>query len=146
MMVRPDAGGRAGGGAAPGGGSEPVGELVKQAAEQMAQLVRQEMALAVAEVKDKGRHAGIGAGMVGVAGMVGAYGGAAVLVAVIAVLALVLPVWGSALIVGAVLLAVAGVLGLKGRSQISRALPPVPEQAIQGARRDVAQIKERAQR
>ncbi|MBA9005277.1 phage holin family protein [Thermomonospora cellulosilytica] len=123
-----------------------TGELVKQAAEQISELVRAELRLAVAEVKDKGRHAGVGAGLFGGAGLVAAYGMGALVTAVIAGLAVALPVWAAALIVAVVLLAVAGVLAVMGRKETTRAAPPTPEQAIAGARRDVAEVKERARR
>ncbi|MFD0684458.1 phage holin family protein [Actinomadura fibrosa] len=132
---------------APGSGSEPgVGELVKQAAEQIPQLVRAEMRLAVAEMKDKGRHAGKGAGLFGGAGLVALYGAGALVAAAIAALALALPVWAAALIVGAVLLAVAAVLGVLGRGQVRQAGSPVPEQAIESIQQDVTEIKESARR
>jgi hypothetical protein len=54
----------------------------------------------------------------------------------------VVPVWASALIVGVVLLIIAGVLGLLARKQIQRATPPLPEQAIHGVQDDVQTIKE----
>ncbi|MGI8333800.1 phage holin family protein [Actinomadura scrupuli] len=142
----PDAAGQTGPETTTATGSEPVGELVKQATEQVSLLVRQELRLAVAEIKDKGRHAGIGAGLVGGAGLVTAYGVAAVLVAAIAALAIALPLWAAALIVGAVLLAVAAGLSLTGRGQIAQALPPVPQQAIDSTHQDVTEIKERAHR
>jgi Putative Actinobacterial Holin-X, holin superfamily III len=49
--------------------------------------------------------------------------------------------WIAAVIVGVVLLAVAGVLALTGRKQVGRATPPLPEQAIASAKRDVDEIK-----
>ena len=126
--------------------SQPVGELVKQASEELSQLVRQEMRLAAVEIKDKGRHVGVGAGLAGGGALVGVFGFGAVLAAVIAALALVLPVWAASLIVGAVLLMAAGVLALQARSQVRHAAPPVPERAMASSKQDVAEIKERAHR
>ncbi|MGI5290946.1 phage holin family protein [Nonomuraea polychroma] len=123
-----------------------VSELIEQASEQVSVLVRQEIRLAVAEVKDKGRHAGLGAGLLGVAGLVAFYGAAALVAAMIAALALVMPAWAAALIAAVVLLAVAAALGLTGRTQVTRAMPPLPEQAIDSTRQDVTEIKERARR
>ncbi|MGK5556286.1 phage holin family protein [Actinomadura kijaniata] len=131
-------------GAAPG--EQSTGELVSQATQQLTDLVRGELRLAVAEMKDKGRHAGKGAGLFGGAGLVALYGAAALVAAVIAALALVWPVWASALLVGAVLLAVAGVLALVGRKQMAQAAPPLPEQAIDSTKQDLDQIKESAHR
>jgi hypothetical protein len=121
-----------------------IAELVSRASQQITELVRAEMRLAVAEIKDKGRHAGLGAGLFGGAGLVAAYGGGAVIAAVIAALALIVPVWAAALIVGIVLLATAGVL--TGRKQLAQALPPIPEQAADSTKADIHEIKERAHR
>ncbi|WP_084265981.1 phage holin family protein [Actinomadura macra] len=123
-----------------------AGELVKQATQQVSELMRAELRLAVAELKDKGRHAGTGAGLFGGAGLVALYGVGVLLAAAVAALALVLPVWASALIIGAVLMAVAGLLALLGRRQTSQATPPKPEMAMDEARQTVSEIKERAHR
>ncbi|MFV2175952.1 phage holin family protein [Actinomadura sp. LOL_016] len=129
------------------GRPEPgAGELVRQATQQVSDLMRAEMRLAVAELKDKGRHAGTGAGMFGGAGLVALYGIGVLLAAVVAAIALVLPLWTAALIVGGVLLLVAGVLALMGRGQARRATPAKPERAAQEARQTVAELKERAHR
>ncbi|POM22427.1 hypothetical protein BTM25_53770 [Actinomadura rubteroloni] len=125
---------------------ENTGELVRQAAQQTSELLRAELRLAVAEVKEKGRSAGKGAGMFGGAGLVALYGLGALAAAAIAALALVLPVWLGALIVAVVLFAVAGVLALAGRRETARAVPPVPQEAMASARRDVAEIRERSHR
>lgn len=121
-----------------------TGELVRQAAQQVSDLMRAELRLAVAELKAKGRHAGTGAGMFGGAALVALYGVAALLAAAIAAIAVALPVWAAALIIGGCLMLVAGVLALLGRSQTRRATPAKPEQAMDGARQTVAELKERA--
>lgn len=126
--------------------TEGTGELIRHASEQISTLVRTEMRLALAEMKDKGRHAGRGAGLFGGAGLVALYGTAALIVAVTAALDLVMPLWAAALIVGAVLLAAAGVLGLTGRKQFVQAVPPVPARAIESVEQDITEIKERAHR
>ena len=124
----------------------PTGELVSQLSEQTSRLVRDELQLALAELKQKGKQAGIGAGLTGAAGSVALYGLGALVIAVIAALALVLPVWAAALIVGAALLGLAGVLALAGMRQVKRATPPMPEQAIASTKRDVETVKESAKR
>ncbi|WP_242893291.1 phage holin family protein [Actinomadura litoris] len=123
-----------------------TGELVRQAAQQVSELMRAELRLAAAELKDKGKHAGKGAGMYGGAGLVALYGVGVLLAAAVAALALVLPMWASALIIGAVLLAVAGVLAMLGRRETARATPPKPEMAMDEARQTVSDIKERTHR
>lgn len=58
----------------------------------------------------------------------------------------VLPAWGCALIVGAVLLATAAGLAMLSRKQFQRATPPGPSQATAGVKADVEEIKQRAHR
>jgi uncharacterized membrane protein YqjE len=121
-------------------------QLVNQLSEQVSRLARDEIRLAVIELKDKGKHAGVGAGMFGAAGVFAWWGGLSVVAGIILALSLVLPPWGAALIVAAALLLIAGVAALMGRSQIRRATPPVPRQAMDNVQEDIATIKERAHR
>jgi uncharacterized membrane protein YqjE len=118
-----------------------TGELVKRLSTQLSELVRGELELARVELTAKGKRAGAGAGLAGAGGVVALYGVGALIAAAIAALALVLPVWLSALAVGVALLLVAGVLALAGRSQLRRATPPMPEQAVEGVQRDVETVK-----
>jgi uncharacterized membrane protein YqjE len=123
-----------------------TGELVTRLSTQISELVRGELALAKAELAEKGKRAGIGAGLAGAGGVLALYGVGALIAAVIALLALAMPVWLAALIVAIVIFIVAGVLGLLGRSQIKRATPPVPENAVESVKRDVAAVSERIRR
>lgn len=123
-----------------------VAELVSQASEQLAQLVRQEMRLAATEVAEKARHGRASAGLLGGAAALALYGGGAALIAIIAALALVWPGWLSAAVVAVALFVAAGVLALLGRRQAKQAAPPIPEQAIGEVRQDVTEVKERARR
>jgi uncharacterized membrane protein YqjE len=118
-----------------------VGELVQQLSNQTATLVRQELKLAQTELQEKGKRVGIGAGMFGGAGIVALYGVGALIAAAIIGLGTVLEPWIAAVIVGVVLLVVAGILALSGRKQVERGTPPVPEQAIESAKRDVDEVK-----
>lgn len=123
-----------------------TGELITRLSSQVSELVRGEIALAKAELAQKGKRAGIGAGLAGAAGVLALYGVGALITTVIAALALVLPVWAAALIVAVVIFIVAGVLGLLGKSQIQRATPPVPEITVESVKRDVATVTERIKR
>jgi uncharacterized membrane protein YqjE len=123
-------------------GSDPtLGALVHDMTQQMSTLVRDEMRLAQAEMTQKGKRAGHGLGMFGGAGLVALYGVATLLATIILALALVLPAWLAALIVTLVLFAVAGVLALQGKKNVSKATPAKPEQAIEGLKEDVATAK-----
>ncbi|MHA6625609.1 phage holin family protein [Pseudonocardia sichuanensis] len=118
-----------------------TGELVQRLSTQVSELIRRELDLARAELGAKGKRAGAGAGLAGAGGVVALFGVGALVAAAIAGLATVVPVWLSALIIGVVLLLVAGVLALAGRSQLRQATPPVPEQAVHGVQEDVATVK-----
>ncbi|RKN39389.1 phage holin family protein [Micromonospora endolithica] len=129
-------------------GSEPsTAELVQRATEQVSRLVRDELALARAELTQKGKHAGIGIGLFGGGGALALYGLGALVATAILLLDLVLPAWAAALIVAVVLFAVAGVLALVGKKQVSQAVPPMPEAAVRSVRADVdtvtAAVKDR---
>ena len=115
-----------------------VAELVKQASEQLSDVVRSEMRLAQAEMKEKGKKAGFGGGMFGGAAVLGLLALWALVFAAIAGLALVLPVWASALVIAGALLLVAGVLALVGKRELGSAVPPKPsadDRQRQGGRR-----------
>ncbi len=123
-----------------------TGELVRQASEQISRLVRDELALARAEMTQKGKRAGVGAGLLGGGGLIALYGVAALLSAVVLALAEVMPGWLAALIVAVVLLAVAGVLALLGRGKVKQATPLAPEQTVHSVKADIDEVKERAKR
>lgn len=117
-------------------------ELVKLAAEQVSRLVRDELRLAQVELAEKGRRAGIGAGMFGGAGVVALYGVAGLLTAAVLGLSYVLPPWLAALLVGVVLLVIAGVLALVGRGKVRQAAPAMPEDAVRSVKADINAVTE----
>ena len=124
----------------------PIGEIARQLPEQVTRLVREELRLAQLEMRQKGKRASVGAGMLGGGGIVAFYGVAAVLATVVLLLAKVMPAWAGALIVGGGLLAVAAALAGSGRKQVQKAAPPMPQQAAESIKADLGEIKERAQR
>ena len=127
-------------------GQEPVSELVQRASQQLTELVRGELRLAQAEMKEKGKRYGKGGGLFGGAGVVGFLMLQALVATVIAALAVPLPVWAAALIVTVVLGVIAAVMALSGKKQVDRAAPPMPEQTIENVKADVAEIKGSAHR
>jgi uncharacterized membrane protein YqjE len=125
---------------------QSVSELVQQASNQAAELVRDEIKLAQLELQEKGKRAGIGAGMFGGSGLFALYGLGALVATAILALATAVDAWLAGLIVSAVLFAIAGILALTGKKQVEQATPPAPEQAIDSVKTDVDQIKQRASR
>ena len=124
----------------------PVGELLKQLSQETTTLVKQEIELAKAEMSEKGKQAGAGAGMFGGAGVSGLL--ALIFLSLAAVAALdtgdARRGWRRS-IVGAVWAVVAGVLALQGKNKLQQATPPAPEQAIESTKEDVQWAKTQAE-
>ena len=123
---------------------QSTAELVQRASEQISRLVRDEIALAKAELSEKGKHAGIGIGLFGGGGVLALYGTGAAVATLIIVFDLFLPLWLAALIVTVGLFVLAGILALFGKSQVSKAMPPEPKAAIDSVKADVDEVKQAA--
>jgi uncharacterized membrane protein YqjE len=122
----------------------PVGDLLRQLADETTTLMRQELELAKAEMAEKGKKAGIGAGMWGAAGVVGLLALGAFTAFLILALDGAVPNWVAALIVALVYGAIAGALYLLGKQRVDAVGTPVPEQAIDNVKEDVEWAKTRA--
>ena len=104
-------------------GDMSVRDLTVQLGEQMSRLVREEIALAKAELFAGTRQAVMGGGLLSGAALAAHTAWLAMAVAAGAGLALVLPVWAAALIVAGGLAAIAGLLALLGRGRLRRSVP-----------------------
>jgi uncharacterized membrane protein YqjE len=122
----------------------PVSDLVQRMSQQTADLVRKELELAQVEMKEKGKRAGIGAGLFGGAGLIAAYAVGALIATAILGLAQAVDAWLAALIVTVVLFIIAGISAALGKKQVDQATPPQPDQAIRSTKRDVDEVKGRA--
>ena len=126
---------------APTGEEPTLGALVASASRDLSALVRAEVELTKAEIRDDVAHAAKGAGMFGAAGLLGLL--ASVLLSFAVVYALVelveLDPWLAFLIVGVAYLLVAGLLAFIGLRQVKRVRPP--ERAIASAKETVAVLK-----
>lgn len=119
----------------------PTSELLGDMTEQVTRLVRDEVQLAVSELRVKAKRTGLAAGLGGIAA-VSALLGAMALVATVAIaLNYVLPAWLSALIVGAALLLAALAAALALKTELDRARPVVPEETVSNIRKDIAAVK-----
>ena len=123
----------------------PVGELMKQLAQETSTLVRQEIELAKAEVAQKGKKAGTGIGMVGAAGVVGLLAAGALTAFFILALDGLMPAWAAALVVAIVYAIIAGALYMMGREKVQEAGSPVPEQTVETLKEDVEWAKTQMQ-
>jgi Flp pilus assembly protein TadB len=118
-----------------------LGQLLKQLSEETTRLVHQELELAKAELTQKGRQAGMGAGLFGGAGALGLAALGALTACFILALNAIMPAWLAALIVAVVYGIIAFVLVKQGQARIRRATPPVPEQTIETVKEDVEWAK-----
>jgi hypothetical protein len=123
-----------------------TGELIGQLSDQVSRLVRNEVRLAQAEVTQKAKRFGTGAGLFGGAGVVAILGLGALVTAAILGLANVLPGWLAAVLVAVVLFAVAGVLALLGKRDVAQAAPPLPTETIASVQADIDAVKTAASR
>ena len=124
---------------------EPIADLLKRLSNETTQLVRQELELAKAELTEKGKKAGTGAGMFGAAGVTGLLSLGALTACLVLALNHAVADWLAALIVAAVWAALAGILALRGRDKVQEATPPVPEQTIETVKEDVQWAKTQRQ-
>lgn len=119
----------------------PIGDLLGSFAHETTTLMSQEIELARAEIGVQVKRAGTGAGLFGAAAALGLLGLGALTACAIVALALVMDAWLAALIVGAALLVVAGVVALIGRSRVRQVAPPVPERALRSVRDDIDAVQ-----
>ena len=122
----------------------PVGELLRELSQQTTTLVRQELELAKAELAQKGKQAGKGAGLLTAGGVVGLAAFGALTACFVAALATAMATWLAALIVAVVYAALAGALALIGKRRVQEASPPAPEQTIETVKEDVEWAKTHA--
>jgi hypothetical protein len=120
---------------------QPIAELLKQLATETTTLVRQELDLAKAEMRQKGKKAGPGFGMIGAAGGVALLALGALTACLILTLDGVMPNWLAALIVAVVYGAVAAVLYTRGKEKVDDAGSPAPRQTIETVKEDVQWAK-----
>jgi uncharacterized membrane protein YqjE len=123
---------------------DSAGDLVRRLSEDVSTLVRQEVELAKAELTEKGRKAGMGAGMFGGAGLFGVFAFAALTTALIIGLSEAMDAWLAALIVAIVYAGIAGVLAITGKQKVEEAGPPQPEQTVETIKEDVQWAKNQA--
>jgi uncharacterized membrane protein YqjE len=121
---------------------ESIGDLLKRLSQDTSTLVKQEMALARAELTEQGKRAGKGAGMLGGAGVAGLLTLGTLTATIIGVLDTGMAFWLAALIVTVVWAAIAGVLALQGRNEIKEATPPAP-QTVETVKEDARWAKTR---
>jgi uncharacterized membrane protein YqjE len=120
---------------------QSVGELLKELSKETSTLVRQELELAKAEMREKGRKAGPGLGMLGGSGVAALLALGTLTAFVILALDEAMPAWVAALIVTLVWGGVAAFLYVRGRERVEEAGSPAPKQTIETLKEDVEWAK-----
>ena len=116
-------------------------ELLKRLSSETTRLVHQELELTKAELQQKGRQAGAGAGLFGAAGAIALAALGALTACFILALDNLMPAWLAALMIAVVYGAIAAFLALRGRDKVKQATPLVPEQTIETMKEDVEWAK-----
>jgi hypothetical protein len=117
-----------------------VGQLVAEATRDISEIVRAEVALAKAELAASAKNGALAGGLFGAAGYLGLL--ASILLTIAAAYGIsalgLAPGWAF-LIVAVVLLVIAGLLAVIGKSRISRVGPP--QRAIASTKQTIAAVK-----
>jgi uncharacterized membrane protein YqjE len=117
-----------------------LGQLVAQVSDDLSGIVRAEIALAKAELRADAKNAAAGGGLFGAAGYLGLLATITLVITIAyALVAAGLKPWLAFLIVTVVLLVLAAVLALVGRSRMRRITPP--ERTIRTTKETIAAVK-----
>jgi VIT1/CCC1 family predicted Fe2+/Mn2+ transporter len=119
--------------------------LVRDLSSELSTLVHEEIELATAELSAKGKRLRLGTGIFGAAGVLLLLALGSFTAAAVAGVALVTSVWLAALVVGAALTVIAGVMALVAKADLRRGSPPVPQEALASTKEDVQWLKAQTQ-
>ncbi|QOR70211.1 phage holin family protein [Ruania alkalisoli] len=124
-----------------GAAGEPsIGSLVGKLSETFSRLIRDELQLVQAQIAEKGKSVGAGAGLFAGAAVFGLFGfGWLLFTAYFALAGTALPEWAAALIVAGALLVIAAILALVGKTLIAKGPTPQPKESVM---KDVEAIKQ----
>jgi uncharacterized membrane protein YqjE len=110
-----------------------TGELMKDIASHAQELIRKEIKLAKTELKDEGKQAAGSAIMFAAGAVLALFGLGFLLWCATYLLALMLPLWGAALLVGVALFLIAAVCGSVGMARWKK---------VRGPERSVGELRE----
>jgi hypothetical protein len=122
-------------------GERGLGAAARAVSERVSAIVRLEIQLAVAELKEKLAALGVGIGLLVGAGVFALFMLGFLFATIAAALSIVLDLWAALLITTGILALIAAVLAFIGTTVLSKGAPPVPEQAIEEARLTTEALK-----
>lgn len=118
-----------------------VSDVLQDIVGNVQQIIRSEFRLAKVELREKAERASRPAVFVASGALIGVYGLGFLFLAAVYGLAIVMPEWAAALIVGAVL-SIVGVLALSfGRAKL-QAIDPMPDKTVETLKENVQWAKE----
>jgi hypothetical protein len=123
--------------------SRTFGDVVEDLLRNLQEIVRAEVRLAKSEIQKEAEKARVAAALIGVGAVLGLSALAMVLVAAVAALAEIMPVWAAALVMGVVLVAGAGVLLSMGIKRL-RDVNAVPQRTMDHLKGDIQWVKQHA--
>jgi hypothetical protein len=127
-------------------GDASIGQLAARLSEQVSRLVHDELALAQLEAKQKAKRLGLGIGMFGGSGIFAFFAAACGVAAAVLGLSYVVAAWLAALIVAAGLFVIAGALAVAGKAGVQHSAPPIPTDAVESTKADVAALRQAVRR
>ncbi len=116
-------------------------DILKDALGNVQELIRSEVRLAKAEMREEASKAAKAALQIAAGVVIALYGVGFLFAFVTWLLATAMSAWLASLIVGAVLVIIGSILAAAGRSKMKR-VSPVPERTIQSVKEDVAWLKD----
>jgi uncharacterized membrane protein YqjE len=116
------------------------GEIVKDIVENAQEIIRSEVRLAKAEIREESRKAAAAGISFGTGAVMGLYAVGFLLAALTALLGRVMPWWGAALIVGA-LLAIGAAVAISGGMKKWKEVNTTPEKTIADVKENVEWLK-----
>lgn len=122
--------------------NRPLKEIVVNIASSLNTIVRDEIRLTIVELKDKFRASPKAIAYLAAAGLLGFLAVECLVTACIAALAIVLPVWLSALIVAVLAASAAGGVFVIGRLALEK-VEPIPQQTMETLKDNVDWVKDR---
>lgn len=125
----------------PQSNSPSVGELFTRITTKLSSLLRSEIDLAKAQLQEKISHFGVAIGLFAAAGVLALYGLGWLFFAAYAGLAVALPSWLAALVLGVAIFLIVGILALVGKSQLTKGKQS-EIRAGENIKIDVAAVKE----
>ncbi len=126
----------------PEANERPLGELFADLTDDLALLIRQEVALAKSEIGEEISKALGGAGSILYGGFIAIAGVFVLYAALILLLALVVPTWASALIIGGVFFLIGLILTIRGWADLKR-MDLTPHRTVRTLEEDAKEVTER---